>query len=1058
MRKRIDQIVLAGMLFSTTAPLTAAEPAVVWPQEWVAFGPIPSKTFGTSLYGRPRKTDLLPGETLKAIPQELVIGGMKYQGRPFRLEEGVLDLGRKLNCGGDGTGAYLLAPVTATADTTVSIGAGADWWMQWWVDGEPVYDTLGNGHTGNGTTPITGRDHVFPVKLTKGEHVLAVAVFGYRRFLLAVTSPQEMLDHPLTFKEIMAAGRRKYSPPHWSIAISFSAARADFARALEAATTDVERAEARLAIAESHLLDAQNLTAADAPAIRQQCDAVLAMTKAQAAQTTQAMLLIGQTWLLENRCDQARDEFAKAGKRSRQPGWLETAQLAVATADAQDKKDTAARTILTPLAAGRDQVMRFKARLLHEALDVAPRIRPEHPRLFFNADTWPDVKTRLQHDGEGFKRLQQFVRGLPEEIPVRDWGSELMRAALVHRVQNDPALLAKIRKMLRATIDHYLLLRDFNAQAETRVGCAAALDWVWNDLPPTEREGLAHDLLRYAYGRHVEDVFRGAGRAEHDPYYYAGNMHWYIGLAVWHPGLTGPDYLRALSVLGRGYDNNVTASFGHRIEMMKDRGGVTRVEYNFLDLPTPAWTFLHCWQSAVGTIPTEWEFASGFAPSYALRYMLGFRQGSFRHFGHAHSWRKRGGWQPAYRLYDNLGQFIYFFSKTQPEEAAIAAHLRQQMEQAGCTGEGSYPIYPYLLNLAGTPVPQVPRGLPVARHYTASGLVLMSSGFDPDATFVLYSCGGGQSEHFDTGHFTIFKRGYLALDSGTRAQDEWADASSGENYDKQSVAHNTVLIRMPGETMRGLTHPIELQANSGGQRKLATFARVLAFQSERPVAYVATDATPTYHSDKCAQMIRQFLFLTPDYFVVFDRVVAKSADYPKTWLLHTANEPAITGNEFRADQDQGRIFCRTLYPADALLEKVGGPGKEFWADGRNWPIPAHSPYFRELGIKDASDVAENMGRWRVEVKPGAPRTDDVFLHLIQVSGETVAKMVESRIRDTGEQIELTFTAGSRSYTVRLNKIGDVGGHVRIADGEKLLVDRDLTREVQPQTGLALTDS
>jgi hypothetical protein len=148
---------------STAALSPAAESAVAWPQEWTAFGPIPSKTAGTSLYGRPRKADLLPGEALKSIRQELVIGGQKYPGQQVRLDEAVLNLGRTLNCGGDGTGAYLLAPVTATADTTVEIGAGADWWMQWWVDGQPVYDTLGNGHAGNGTTPITGRDHVFTV-------------------------------------------------------------------------------------------------------------------------------------------------------------------------------------------------------------------------------------------------------------------------------------------------------------------------------------------------------------------------------------------------------------------------------------------------------------------------------------------------------------------------------------------------------------------------------------------------------------------------------------------------------------------------------------------------------------------------------------------------------------------------------------------------------------------------------------------------------------------------------------------------------------------------------
>jgi heparin/heparan-sulfate lyase len=177
-------------------------------------------------------------------------------------------------------------------------------------------------------------------------------------------------------------------------------------------------------------------------------------------------------------------------------------------------------------------------------------------------------------------------------------------------------------------------------------------------------------------------------------------------------------------------------------------------------------------------------------------------------------------------------------------------------------------------------------------------------------------------------------------------------------------------------------------------------------------------------------------------------------DYPKTWLLHTANEPAVAGNEFRADQDQGRIFCRTLYPPDAVLEKIGGPGKEFWADGKNWPIPANSRYLRTMGMTDASDVPENVGRWRVEVKPGAARTRDLFLHLIQVSDQTAETMVESLLSDKRDQIELAFTSAARTFTIVVNKTGDVGGHIRINEGEKVLVDRALTREVMPQSGLA----
>ncbi|MBI3947492.1 MAG: hypothetical protein HY321_16335, partial [Armatimonadetes bacterium] len=76
--------------------------------------------------------------------------------------------------------------------------------------------------------------------------------------------------------------------------------------------------------------------------------------------------------------------------------------------------------------------------------------------------------------------------------------------------------------------------------------------------------------------------------------------------------------------------------------------------------------------------------------------------------------------------------------------------------------------------------------------------------------------------------------------------------------------------------------------------------------------------------------------------------------------------------------------------------------------------------------------------------------------LIQVSDQTVEKMVESRVRENGDRIELTFAANGRAYTIALNKVGAVGGHIRITDGERVRVDRPLTQEVMPQSGLALT--
>ncbi|MBI3946415.1 MAG: hypothetical protein HY321_10890, partial [Armatimonadetes bacterium] len=142
-----------------------------------------------------------------------------------------------------------------------------------------------------------------------------------------------------------------------------------------------------------------------------------------------------------------------------------------------------------------------------------------------------------------------------------------------------------------------------------------------------------------------------------------------------------------------------------------------------------------------------------------------------------------------------------------------------------------------------------------------------------------------------------------------------------------------------------------------------------------------------------------------------------------------------------------------LSPADAVLEKIGGSGKEFWADGRNWPIPSDWPRWRETG----GQIPDAAGRWRVEVRPGAAREDDCFLHLIQTSDQTVEKMVESQVSEAGDRIQVQFRVGPRTYTVGLNKTGEVGGRIRITEGGNVLVDRPLTREITPQAGLALVE-
>ena len=71
--------------------------------------------------------------------------------------------------------------------------------------------------------------------------------------------------------------------------------------------------------------------------------------------------------------------------------------------------------------------------------------------------------------------------------------------------------------------------------------------------------------------------------------------------------------------------------------------------------------------------------------------------------------------------------------------------------------------------------------------------------------------------------------------------------------------------------------------------------------------------------------------------------------------------------------------------------------------------------------------------------------------------QSLLGLVDSSVRENENEIELTFAAGARTYTIALNKTGEVGGHIHIEEDGEMLVDRPLTQEIMPQAGLALSE-
>ena len=188
-----------SVIEGTPAPVAAAYLDVEWPEAWQVIGPFPGRPGGSQ--GKPP----LPPEDLKTIPERVTVNGEEHIAAPLKAVNDCIDFtslyggwgleplppgqepetcprrGSKRNLAWAGQTAYAFARINCPEAGKLLIGAGADWWMQWYLDGKPVFDTLRGGnepsrHNYFSREVCSPSDYLFPVEVTAGEHVLAVMV------------------------------------------------------------------------------------------------------------------------------------------------------------------------------------------------------------------------------------------------------------------------------------------------------------------------------------------------------------------------------------------------------------------------------------------------------------------------------------------------------------------------------------------------------------------------------------------------------------------------------------------------------------------------------------------------------------------------------------------------------------------------------------------------------------------------------------------------------------------------------------------------------------------
>jgi hypothetical protein len=225
----------------------------------------------------------------------------------------------------------------------------------------------------------------------------------------------------------------------------------------------------------------------------------------------------------------------------------------------------------------------------------------------------------------------------------------------------------------------------------------------------------------------------------------------------------------------------------------------------------------------------------------------------------------------------------------------------------------------------------------------------------------------------------------LAIDSGVY---DGGVSSHHMNYFERTIAHNTITVYNPSETT------FSPYANDGGQippskNELPVRygdasgpeyyrGHIVAFKETEGFTYAKGDATAAYSPQKLELFTREVVYLKPDTFVILDRVRATSASYTKKWLLHTVNEPVISGDTVTIQEGSSKLFVKSLLPSPRTITKVGGTGHQFDVNGVNYP-PAQS-------------LTPDMGAWRIEVSPGASAQEHLFLHVLYACGSNVNAM------------------------------------------------------------------
>ena len=237
------------------------------------------------------------------------------------------------------------------------------------------------------------------------------------------------------------------------------------------------------------------------------------------------------------------------------------------------------------------------------------------------------------------------------------------------------------------------------------------------------------------------------------------------------------------------------------------------------------------------------------------------------------------------------------------------------------------------------------------------------SDWTEDATMLVYEGSSGSVDHMhqDALSFNILRKGQWLT------KDYSGYFSGGSGPVETARAHNTLLIenrREDGTQAFGLNGH---QADS----------EVVNSHTGDGYSYIVGDATGVYNDapdgylprQDVQKAMRNLVYLKPDLFVVYDdtQTRAEAGEQFKRFILHSHNQPTVTGDVMTSVIEDQRLYSRTLLPADA----------QFTVSSR-------------IAVSTQSTVITDA--WHTQVESAVHDSRETFLHVIEGTDASQGQM------------------------------------------------------------------